>query len=100
MKDLVDAMTAIEPSKRPMIEDVIASFAGIRESLSVAKLRSPITSSGDRFVITALRYTSQAIRTVQYIILQKPAIPVPTTGKRSGLDEGMFFIVEVEFYDN
>jgi len=77
MKDLVDAMTAIEPSKRPMIEDVISKFAHIRESLSVAKLRSPITSSRDPSVITAFRYTSQAIRTVQYIILQKPAIPEP-----------------------
>jgi hypothetical protein len=79
MKDLVETMTAVEPSKRPMIEDVIAKFARIRESLSVAKLRSPITSSRDSSVITAFRYTSQAIRTVQYIILQKPAIPEPHT---------------------
>jgi hypothetical protein len=77
MKDLVDAMTAREPSKRPTIEDVITKFAHIRESLSVAKLRSPITSSRDSSVITAFRYTSQAIRTAQYIILQRPAIPDP-----------------------
>ena len=77
MRDLVDAMTAVEPSKRPTIEEVITKFARIRESLNVAKLRSPITSSRDPSVITAFRYTSQAIRTVQYIILQKPAIPEP-----------------------
>ena len=77
MKALVDAMTAREPSKRPTIEDVTSKFAHIRESLSVAKLRSPITSSRDSSVITAFRYTSQAIRTAQYIILQRPAIPEP-----------------------
>ena len=77
MKDLVDAMTAREPSKRPTIEDVTSKFVHIRESLSVAKLRSPITSSRDSSVITAFRYTSQAIRTAQYIILQRPAIPEP-----------------------
>jgi serine/threonine protein kinase len=77
MEGLVNAMTAAEPAKRPVIEEVIAKFSHIRESLSEAKLRSPLTSKKDSSVVTAFRYTSQAIRTVQYIVLRKPAIPEP-----------------------
>ena len=73
----MNAMTAAEPGKRPVIEEVIAKFFHIRESLSEHKLRSPITSKKDSSVVTAFRYTSQAIRTVQYIVLRKPAIPEP-----------------------
>jgi hypothetical protein len=77
MNDLVNAMTAIEPGERPMIEEVIAKFSHILKSLSETKLRFPITSKKDPSVVTAFRYTSQAIRTVRYIALQKPAIPEP-----------------------
>ena len=77
MEDLVNAMTAVDPAKRPVIEDVMAKFSHIRRSLSETKLRSPLTSKKDSSVVTAFRYTSQAIRTVQYIVLQKPAIPEP-----------------------
>jgi hypothetical protein len=77
MEDLVNAMTAVEPGKRPVIEEVIAIFSHIRKSLSETKLRSPITSKKDPSVVTAFRYTSQTIRTIQYIVLRKPAIPEP-----------------------
>ena len=36
MNELVDAMTAINPRKRPAIEDVVAEFSRIRKSLSAS----------------------------------------------------------------
>jgi hypothetical protein len=101
MEDLVNSMTHEDPMRRPRIEEVVKRFSRIRESLSVAKLRSSIISHRDTFIITTFRYTGQAIRTVQHIISQKPAIPlaVPITDNWSCLGEGISFIVEVEAYD-
>jgi len=75
MDELVGAMTAVDPAKRPTIEGVITKFSLIRDLLSEWKLRSLITSRRDPTLITTFRYTPHAIRTAQYIILQKPAIP-------------------------
>jgi hypothetical protein len=75
MDELVGAMTAVDPAKRPTIEGVIAKFSLIRDLLSEWKLRSLITSRRDPTLITSFRYTRHAIRTAQYIVLQKPAIP-------------------------
>jgi hypothetical protein len=75
MKKLVDTMTDDDPEKRPVIEDVIARFSRIRNSLSRSKLRSPITSRKDPSLIIAFRYVRQTIRTVEYILCQTSAIP-------------------------
>ena len=77
MEELVGEMTAVDPAKRPSIEEVAEKFSHIRDSLGEFKLRSLITSRKDPTLITSYRYTRQAIRTLQYIILQKPAIPDP-----------------------
>jgi hypothetical protein len=77
MEELVCAMTAVDPAKRPAIEEVVEKFSHIRNSLSEFKLRSLIASRRDPTLITTYRYTCQAIRTLQYIVLQKPAIPDP-----------------------
>lgn len=77
MEDLVNAMTVADPGRRPVIEEVITRFSQIRKSLGEFKLRSLITAKKDSTVVTAFRYTQQAVRTVQYIILQNPAIPKP-----------------------
>jgi hypothetical protein len=77
MEEVVGAMTAVDPAKRPTIEEVVGKFSHIRESLSEFKLRSLVVSRKDPTLITTYRYTRQAIRTLQYIILQKPAIPDP-----------------------
>lgn len=45
MKELVDAMTAVDPRKRPTIEEVIAKFSRICKSSSGIKLRFPITDN-------------------------------------------------------
>jgi len=75
MVALVDAMTDDDPAKRPTIEDVIFIFSRICNSLSRYKLRSLITSSREPSLVTIFRYFPHAIRTAQYIILQKAAIP-------------------------
>ena len=100
VEGLVHSMTLEDPVKRPRIEEVVERFSLIRKSLSASKLRSPIKSRNDSSIITAFRYTSQAIRTVRYIISQKPAIPDPITANRGYLAKGMYFTVELETYDN
>jgi hypothetical protein len=77
MEGLVGAMTTVDPARRPTIEEVVEKFSHIRESLGEFKLRSLITSRRDPTIVTTYRYTRQAIRTLQYIILQKPSIPDP-----------------------
>ena len=100
MEGLVKSMTHEVPLVRLRIEEVVARFSLIRESLSAAKLRSPITSRGDPSIITAFRYTSQAICTVRYIVSQKSAIPVPITENWGCLGKGIYFIVGAETYDD
>jgi hypothetical protein len=75
MVDLVDAMTDENPANRPTIENVISKFSCIRDSLSRFKLRTLITSKKDPSLFTAYRYARQAVRTLQYIILRRSAIP-------------------------
>jgi hypothetical protein len=75
MDELVDAMTDNDPGERPTIEEVISRFSRIRDSLSEIKLRSLIMSKKDPSLFTTFRYARQVVRTLPYIIWQKPAIP-------------------------
>lgn len=75
MQDLVDEMTHINPAKRPSIEEVVANFSRIRESLSGFKLRSTIIAKHDPSLFSMFRRARQALRTVQYIFSHKAAIP-------------------------
>jgi len=75
MVGLVNAMTVENPAERPTIENVISRFSYIRDSLGEFKLRSLITSKKDPSLVTTYRYACQVVRTVEYIILQIPAIP-------------------------
>jgi len=77
MEDLANEMTHPNPARRPLIEDVMAKLARIRESLSGFKLRSTITSRRDPVIVAAYRRSRQAFHTIQYIISNKPAIPEP-----------------------
>ena len=45
MKELVDAMTAVDPGKRLTIEEVVANFSRICESSRAFKLRFPTTDN-------------------------------------------------------
>jgi hypothetical protein len=75
MVELVDAMTDENPAERPTIETVISRFSYIRDSLTEFKLRTLITAKKDPSLVTTYRYARQVVRTVEYIILQKAAIP-------------------------
>jgi hypothetical protein len=75
MKELVDAMTDEDPKKRPVIEEVIARFSRICNSLSGSKLRFPITSRRDPNLVTAFLYVRQMIRAAKDILCRTAAIP-------------------------
>jgi hypothetical protein len=77
MQDLVDEMTHVNPSKRPLIENVVAKFSHIRRSLSGFKLRSPLVSQHKPSLFTVFRRAEQGILTLQYLFLCKAAIPEP-----------------------
>ena len=77
MKDLVEEMTQDDPAERLSIEDVVEIFSKIRKSLSGFKLRSPLISNNRFSLFSIIRRTRQALLTVQYIVLQKAAIPEP-----------------------
>ena len=75
MQDLIDEMTDLDPEKRPSIDDVVAQFSHVRESLSEFKLRSPIISKHKPSLFAVFRHAQQALLTLQYIFTQKAAIP-------------------------
>lgn len=75
MQDLIAEMTHINPAKRPLIEEVVAKFSRIRESLSGFKLRSPIISKHKPSLFSMFQRAQQALRTVQYMFSHKAAIP-------------------------
>jgi hypothetical protein len=77
MESLIAAMTSEHPEDRPRIEDVIKRFAMIRKSLSQAKLRSALTSKKLPRIFSLSNEAKQHVRTIQYIVLRKAAIPDP-----------------------
>ena len=77
MEDLVNAMTSQRPEDRPRIEDVIERFSTIRGSLSKTKLRSALKPKKASVIICAGLEIWQYVRTIQYILSRKAAIPDP-----------------------
>jgi hypothetical protein len=77
MENLVNRMTSDDPAKRPRIEEVLEKFALIRASLSQSKLRSPITSKKVPKVFGVVQQARQSLRTMQYVVSRRPAIPDP-----------------------
>ncbi len=77
MDDLVASMTQDDPAERPLIEDALQEFLRIRASLSKRKLRSAITSKNAPKVLRIIRQAWQSVRTLQYIVSRRPAIPDP-----------------------
>ncbi|TFY60133.1 hypothetical protein EVG20_g7529, partial [Dentipellis fragilis] len=77
MEDLVSDMTHKDPLKRPKIDEVVARFAKIRESLSTRKLRSRTTRRKEVGIVTFFRLGAHYARTARFILTRKPAIPNP-----------------------
>jgi hypothetical protein len=77
MEDMVDWMTLDNPAKRPQIEEVLEIFALIRVSISQSKLRSPITSKKVPKFFGVIQHARQSLRTMQYVVSRRSAIPDP-----------------------
>ncbi|KAI9432584.1 kinase-like domain-containing protein [Lactarius indigo] len=75
MKDLIASMTRENPAERPRIEEVLQEFSRIRASLSKRKFRSAIISKNAPKVVGMFREARQSVRTLQYIVSRRPAIP-------------------------
>ncbi|KAI0298946.1 hypothetical protein BC826DRAFT_906857 [Russula brevipes] len=76
MEGLIKSVTLEDPARRPSIEHVIQNFAEIRASLSKGKLRSPIISRRLPKLLWVIQQARQSIRTMQYIVSRRPAIPM------------------------
>jgi hypothetical protein len=84
MEDLINSMTQEEPARRPQIEEVLEKFTSIRRSLRVAKLRSPIISRKALKLFGVIKRARHSVRTVEYIVSGRPAIPDPYASVKSG----------------
>jgi hypothetical protein len=78
MQELVDAMTSHYPEDRPTIEEVVERFIYISASLTTSKLRAAITLKDDPMSATVLKRAKQSVRTLQYIVRRRAAIPLPS----------------------
>lgn len=77
MEPLVADMVQIDPSKRLRMNEVVHRYGVIRDALSTRKLRSRIVWR-DEWLIQRLFFNfAHLIRTAKYIIMRKPAIPMP-----------------------
>ena len=79
MENLVNWMTFEDPAKRPRIEEVLKKLDLIRASLSQSKLRSPITSRKVPKIFVVVQQARQSLRTMQYVVSRRPAIPDPVS---------------------
>jgi hypothetical protein len=77
MQELVDAMTSHNPEDRPRIEEIVERFIYISASLSTSELRSAMTLKDDPMSATVLKRARQSVRTLQYIVQRRAAIPLP-----------------------
>ena len=75
MENLVASMTQENPAARPPIEEVLQEFSHIQASLSKRKLRSAIISKNTPKVLGMTLQARQSVRTLQYILSRRPAIP-------------------------
>jgi len=78
LSSLIADMTQDDPSKRPVIEDVVSRWNTILECLTTWKLRSRVVLK-DEPLVGGLRSAFGAFRRrIWYIISRKPAIPTVT----------------------
>ncbi|KAI0312540.1 hypothetical protein OF83DRAFT_1176535 [Amylostereum chailletii] len=77
IKPLVDDMVNTEPSKRPKIDDVVARFKIIRDSLGTWKLRSRLVRRKEWRIVRVWKFGGHVYRTAGYVLTRKAAIPEP-----------------------
>lgn len=75
IQDLVDEMTDINPRNRPLIEDVVARFSHIRESLNKTTLNSRIVRRNKPYIFHVFSCAKQALVTLWGILSCKATNP-------------------------
>jgi hypothetical protein len=77
MEPLVTDMVQIDPTKRPIMDEVVTRFSEIRGKLGSWKLRSRMGRQNELWPVTAWRSVRHWYRTVGYVLGRKAAIPEP-----------------------
>jgi len=77
MTPLIDDMVQEDPTKRPVMSEVVTRFDEIRNNLSTWKLRSRMVPTYEWLPLTVWRSVGHWCRTVAYVLARKPAIPEP-----------------------
>lgn len=75
MQPLVDDMVQDDPGKRPNIDEVVARFQRIHDSLSRWRLRSRMIYRDEIGVHRVYRGIKHAFEAVSHIATLRPAIP-------------------------
>ncbi|RPD78671.1 hypothetical protein L226DRAFT_551286 [Lentinus tigrinus ALCF2SS1-7] len=75
---LVEGMVQVEPSKRPTVQEVVRRFDGVLNSLDQWTLRSRVAPAKEDLTLTKFLRIPHFFRTLRYVLLRKPAIPLPS----------------------
>lgn len=78
MDELVAAMVATDPQKRPSAKEAAGRFAEIQRTLPWWKVRQRLVSRKENAIGRGFRGLAHLIRTTAYVILRLPAIPAPS----------------------
>ncbi|KAI0358579.1 hypothetical protein OH77DRAFT_1578883 [Trametes cingulata] len=78
LSPLVDDMVQSDPSKRPIIQDVVRRFQEMSKTLGRRTLRSRLVPRGEDALETFARNVAHAFRTTRFILTRRPAIPQPS----------------------
>ncbi|KAE9399526.1 hypothetical protein BT96DRAFT_965595 [Gymnopus androsaceus JB14] len=83
LRDLISDMTCDDPSKRPIMDEVVSRFEEIRKGLRWWKLRSRVPSKKQSALAYILYSPIHWIRQFSYIVRRIPAIPDYTSACHS-----------------
>ncbi|KAJ3008812.1 hypothetical protein NUW54_g3011 [Trametes sanguinea] len=83
MRPLAANMMQEAPEKRPTMNEVVEAFDRLRASLSTWTLRSRFVHRKDSSILGFFRALRHTYRTAEYILKRKPAIPTPSSARRS-----------------
>jgi len=77
MNELIADMVQEDPTKRPVMGEVVACFSEIKNKLSTWKLRSRLTRKKEILPVKVWRTIGHWYRTVGYVLGRKAALPEP-----------------------
>ncbi|TFY58213.1 hypothetical protein EVJ58_g6553 [Rhodofomes roseus] len=75
--ELVTAMVADDPQKRPTADEAAKRFAVIQRKLPWWKRRQRLVSRKEGPILRGFRGIGHIIRTTAYVLLRLPAVPTP-----------------------